>query len=339
MSSSTLIATKYSDIGEVAVVDNGRNKYFTPKFTVTFATLISVTIFIIVSWSQVTFLQYLFPTTTMIGHNLADTFDIDSANLTVKLCAYSVCPPDNYLSQSYHLGDNIIFNPTYKILGESDVNGYIGFIPFLKFICVVLRGTESESNWVVDLKFGFAEYPKCSGCKVHEGFYEAEQNVSAGVEKEVARLLQLYPDYAVILTGHSLGAAIATLLTIDLIDSGIMISNNNNIKLFTFGSPRVGNPALSSWISSKLPVSNRITHCKDPVPHYPPGIHDCFLWIFCGGYQHITKEWYEECDQGSIRSCNGPEDRQCAGKYDILETINGSNDHINYLHEPIRCPI
>ena len=54
-------------------------------------------------------------------------------------------------------------------------------------------------------------YGKCSGCSVHEGFYKAEQGVYSTVYDEVSRLVNEYPSYQIVVTGHSLGAALATL--------------------------------------------------------------------------------------------------------------------------------
>jgi len=45
-----------------------------------------------------------------------------------------------------------------------------------------------------------------------------------------------------IVTGHSLGGAIATLAVAELISKGIQVDN-----LYTFGSPRVGDSNFISW--------------------------------------------------------------------------------------------
>lgn len=333
---STLTVMEYALTNSLRPEIDGQNKkYFTSKVLVTVMVLLSTAFLIIISSSKFISLDYLFP--RMFKNSVSDNFDNEVAKLAVKLCAYSICSPDSYLSIDYKLGENIIFKPTYKVLGKSDINGYIGYISSLKFICIVFRGSVSEANWIADLKFGFANYPKCQGCQVHEGFYETEQSIVDSTTKEVARLLQLFPDYVVVVTGHSLGASIATLTAIDLIESSVVSSSN--MQLFTYGSPRIGNPTLATWISNKIIHSNRVTHCKDPVPHYPPGVKDCFLGLLCGTYQHITNEWYEDCNGGSLRSCSGAEDPTCAGQYNTLQTLSAFADHHTYLKVPIECPV
>ena len=47
----------------------------------------------------------------------------------------------------------------------------------------------------------------------------------------------------VYITGHSLGGAIATIIAGRLIKD--QVADANRLKLYTFGSPRVGNPAFS----------------------------------------------------------------------------------------------
>jgi predicted lipase len=54
-----------------------------------------------------------------------------------------------------------------------------------------------------------------------------------------------------------LGAALATLTAFDLMNSGI-----SNVKLFNYGSPRVGNTKFADWASSGKLKITRSTHYK-----------------------------------------------------------------------------
>lgn len=51
---------------------------------------------------------------------------------------------------------------------------------------------------------------------------------------------------------------------------------------YTFGSPRLGNKALSSFISNSG-VNFRVTHLDDPVPRLP---------LLLQGYTHIAPEYH-----------------------------------------------
>lgn len=70
-------------------------------------------------------------------------------------------------------------------------------------------------------------------------------------------------------SGHSLGAALATHAAIDIKRT---FGTNLTMLLYTFGSPRVGNFAFSSYLYSLLPngSNQRLTHLNDIVPHLPP---------------------------------------------------------------------
>lgn len=42
-----------------------------------------------------------------------------------------------------------------------------------------------------------------------------------------------------------------------------------DLKVYTFGQPRVGNQNYAAYASKKLPVYYRTVHKKDLVPHKP----------------------------------------------------------------------
>ena len=76
------------------------------------------------------------------------------------------------------------------------------------------------------------------------------------------------PSASVAVTGHSLGAALAVLSAAHLqSQEGINVDY-----LYTFGLPRVGDSAFSSWFNSIIPQAIHVTHYHDIVPHVPPEV-------------------------------------------------------------------
>jgi len=69
------------------------------------------------------------------------------------------------------------------------------------------------------------------GSKVHTGFQYAYNVVAATVLKQVKAQVAAYPSYKVIVTGHSLGGAVATFAAIS-IKSALP---STTLKLYTFG--------------------------------------------------------------------------------------------------------
>ena len=57
------------------------------------------------------------------------------------------------------------------------------------------------------------------------------------MEEYIIAAVKNYPDYAVVFTGHSLGGALANLFAINFRQK----YPGKEVKLYTFGQPRVGN--------------------------------------------------------------------------------------------------
>jgi len=239
-------------------------------------------------------------------------YDWVNGNLTLYHSESAYCSPDSYLTRSFKEPlDGFV--TTYAIQDSThDTHGYIGYQTNEEAITVVYRGSESVDNWLSDLDAILTTYPLCDGCEVHKGFYTAEQAVLPGVKKEVLRLQTIYPGFGVFVTGHSLGAALATLTAADLSVAGI-----RNLHLFNYGSPRVGNTAFADFYPTIVTNRHRVTHHKDIVPHSP--MHERFT--------HISGEYYEATDTVSVVACQGNEDPKCSYQWHITSI----SDHLYYL--------
>lgn len=190
------------------------------------------------------------------GGSYASSYDFRLGNASLWHSEVAYCDPNYYMSRKF-IGYTWDFVPTAHIEDKSrSTEGYIGYQPSLSTIFVVFRGSTDFNNWITNLDALTTSYPLCSGCDVHKGFYDAEQAVFSYILNEVKSLKWRFPDYNVICTGHSLGAALATLTAFDLIHNGIYSS------LFTYGSPRVGNTNFANWASSGFIWITRSTHYK-----------------------------------------------------------------------------
>lgn len=246
------------------------------------------------------------------------SFNWPAANTSIWLSSAAYCARETYLKRSYK-GASAGFVPTFVIYDSTyDTNGYIGYRTEDETIYVVYRGSSSIRDWLDDLDAILTTYPYCKDCQVHKGFYKAELNVIAMVQTEVARLRLIYPSYKIIITGHSLGAALAALTVVDL----SML--HSNLELFNYGCPRVGNQAFASFFSNNIIQRNRVTHHKDTVPHCP--MHERFT--------HFSGEFYhEDKTGGDLVMCTGYEDPKCSYQW----TITSIEDHMLYLGLSIGC--
>ena len=180
-----------------------------------------------------------------------------------------------------------------------------------KRICVVFRGSESSKDWMHDLQITKHTIDNKKGIKVHLGFYKQLMSVYDELILSVNELVKKYPDYTIYITGHSLGAALSALF-------GYMLSSkiNNQVKVVSFASPRVGN---YEWKVSFNNIANlehyRVTNKRDIVTAFPlykyyhVGKHirlsDDTFKIFELAY---IRSWYEEspftCWSASEHDCN-----------------------------------
>lgn len=131
---------------------------------------------------------------------------------------------------------------------------------------VAFRGTDKDDPSDVADDINALPAPWAAGGKVHRGFAGA----LADVRSEVERALQPL-QCRLLFTGHSLGAALATLL------AGVRAP----AALYTFGSPMVGDSDFVATLSGVK--SYRYVDCTDIVTRIPPEIL---------GYRHLGRPYY-----------------------------------------------
>lgn len=170
-----------------------------------------------------------------------------------------------------------------------------------KVFLVTFRGSATKNDWKINLKTKKVNYggnslaemqslakekaiDKAPG--VHGGFNEYTDLVLRdSVVAEDGSLRGVF-GYAkenenahVILTGHSMGGAVATLLATRLVDLGFP---KDRIHVLTFGAPAIGNKEYNVAYADKLDIV-RITNTNDPIPGS--------LQTFFGGYVQCGKNY------------------------------------------------
>jgi len=156
-----------------------------------------------------------------------------------------------------------------------------------KLSVLAFRGTDRDDP--TDLMDDLSAYPQSwqAGGKAHSGFAKALLDVWL----QVNAALPPVGEYLLLFTGHSLGAAMATLAS----------SLRTPKALYTFGSPRVGDQAFVSLLKS---LDNfRYVDCCDLVARVPPeGIL---------GYAHIPGNLYYIDFERAVKS-RDPDDTYIA---------------------------
>ncbi|VAH84578.1 unnamed protein product [Triticum turgidum subsp. durum] len=171
---------------------------------------------------------------------------------------------------------------------ENCLEAYVGFASDINAVIVVFRGTQENSG--------------------------------------IRKTRKLHGDVPIMVTGHSMGAAMASFCALDLVvNYGL-----DDVKLMTFGQPRVGNAAFASYFKRYLPHAIRVTNANDIVPHLPP----YFSFFPQKTYHHFPREvWVHDVGLGSLvytveQICDDSgEDPACS------RSVSGNSiqDHITYL--------
>ncbi|QHC96127.1 MULTISPECIES: lipase family protein [unclassified Pseudomonas] len=126
-------------------------------------------------------------------------------------------------------------------------------------VLISIRGTLELVDFVRDTDA--EQIPVNPGVgKAHQGFYQAYQAMREFVQ---AYLDSFHVDQKVIICGHSLGGAIATLLAEALRQS----AKNYDILLYTYGSPRAGDADFVQGATAL--AHHRMVNDNDPIPSVP----------------------------------------------------------------------
>lgn len=205
--------------------------------------------------------------------------------------------------------------------------------------CVLsIRGSANGPNWKRNLQTNFQDGDDesqvsmeaadskdvvlCEGCGVHSGFFAAFRILKPKVVSALNSLgCGAGSTKAVYATGHSLGAALATLFIYDLQVNGFNMGLS-----YVFESPRVGNKIFSEGFRKAFdrPVSMyRVSHQRDVVVHWPirnelgKG----------GGYWHTGAEVFfpptwNDGDDWVVCGEDDQESDSCANRYNALDSLS-----------------
>ena len=146
-------------------------------------------------------------------------------------------------------------------------------------VVIAYRGTATCLEWIENLRATLACLPDdmgpTRGSMVESGFLSMYTSRATNcpslrdlVREEITRILQMYGDepFSITITGHSLGAALATLTAYDI------TSTFNDAPLVTvasFGGPRVGNINFRRELEKKGSKILRIVNSDDVITKMP----------------------------------------------------------------------
>lgn len=197
----------------------------------------------------------------------------------------------------------------------------LGYNTELNALFVSFRGSSNIQNWIDDIQIRKIYPYDDANLAVEKGFYNGYQYIKSDVFNALETIKNKYNTSRLLLTGHSYGAALATLMAFDIL-------NIYDLSLYTYGSPRVGNEYFVNYFNETTSSMFRITHYYDVVPHVPPKSLD---------FLHLPQEiWYNENNTKYI-ICDDDfshEDDACSDSCGPTHCTSTS-DHLNYMGIPM----
>jgi hypothetical protein len=152
---------------------------------------------------------------------------------------------------------------------------------------IAIRGTEGIQEWVQDAKFLTVPCPfLSSGGNTEDGFTDMYTSISSGTAAGSPSVIKALPTLpwkqtvtSLTICGHSLGGALATLLALDVAANAS--SPFNNPTVYTYASPRTGDPIFAATYNHVVHDTTRIANRMDLVPKLPlPPLYEHVVGLF-----------------------------------------------------------
>jgi predicted lipase len=152
-----------------------------------------------------------------------------------------------------------------KMASESDIFGLVAWNAAEATAMAAIRGTKTFVDWIEDFSAVSVPYiPNPEFGTAHLGF----QIVYEHIRQNLANVLMNGCQGAqrVLVTGHSLGAAVAILAGVDIAKNSVL---RVTPELCTLAGPRVAAPDFAENFKALIPVCDRVVNFMDVVPQVP----------------------------------------------------------------------
>ncbi|KAJ7842687.1 Alpha/Beta hydrolase protein, partial [Mycena leptocephala] len=176
-------------------------------------------------------------------------------------------------------------NTLVRLFEKGRTQGFVARDDNRGEIVVSFRGTFSLKDAITDARawltpFNLPGIAKDPRIRVHKGFLLAYKDVSDDVRTIVKNEFKSFPTYRIVVTGHSLGGAIASIAALSLKTE----FPHTTLQLYTFGQPRVGTKNFARHVENTIRVENifRAVHNLDGVPMVPRI-----------AYEHFATEYWQ----------------------------------------------
>jgi hypothetical protein len=212
-----------------------------------------------------------------------DAYAVDPADLTDQRSSVISGFPEYTILHSIYGNDlSTDINPN-----RGNILIKFGFLALSKSgeLVVAIRGSEGIQEWIHDARFLRVPTPFASSAgDTEDGFTAVYLSLRIGVDRgslsliaAIERQIESGSVKKITICGHSLGAALATMTALDLAFNS---RNKAPVIVYTYGSPRVGDPIFARRYNQAVPKTFRIVNRLDLVPKLPlPPLYEHVLGL------------------------------------------------------------
>jgi predicted lipase len=197
--------------------------------------------------------------------DIQDDIETNEYDLTMNIC----CNIEEYLipeKQNIKKASCVMSCLVYKYRTNTvlNINMYSNLVYGTyfnnDFLFIVFKGSSTLVDYITNVKFIQKNDSFNIPGEIHSGFY----NVLENRFDEIMDIIEKHKHKKIIITGHSLGGALATVL----FSYCLVKSPELDTYLYTFGSPRVGDKDFSVFISNSNKAT-RVVNKGDIVTMIP----------------------------------------------------------------------
>jgi hypothetical protein len=208
----------------------------------------------------------------------AKLVEVAEGVLPEQVCDLTLTVPLHGVPTCYTVLANIFANDLATRANEQrkELIVSIGFVAQDEVgnVVIAIRGTTGIHEWIHDLLYEAVPCPFLADAGYTEdGFTDVYMSMRVTAEHGSKRLVEfvaemefLRPMKSLTVCGHSLGAALATLLALDLAAN----TQYKDLVLYNFASPRTGDEKFAQVFNRLVPNTYRIANQKDLVTEVPP---------------------------------------------------------------------
>ena len=152
-------------------------------------------------------------------------------------------------------------------------------------VVIAVRGTEGVQEWIHDAEFLLVPCPFLAGAgQTEDGFTAMFLSMTTSLDPSCPSVTRSLPTLnfprpvtSLTLCGHSLGGALVTLLALDVAANSAF----KNPTVYTYASPRTGDPQFAATYNQVVPNTTRIAGRLDLVPKLPlPPLYEHVLGFY-----------------------------------------------------------